>query len=287
MTLSHDHHVVPQFYLRAFADGQRKIQQLSRDDRVGRLVAVKRATVAADFYNIRDADGFEHDGWEKILSRLEAHAAPAIRAVVGGRWPLVNAERERMVSWIAAQYLRTPAFRFVLDRTLDDFREDTERGGVAAILKAVNRPDLSDEEALSLWKKGNEAYPRGAYQSSNTQLRWFGDLLPGLAKALYERAWTVVRFSTPALLTADNAVVPIDDRGDLHPLAGGARVVSIALDRRTLLMLVDTKPHYDREVVGTPEVAFMANAVAVHNADRWVFQHPSDDHAAPLWDIPA
>lgn len=286
MPISHDHHVVPQFYLRGFADGQRRIRQLSRTHRTGRLVAVKRATVAADFYNVRDAEGTEHDGWEQVLGYIETRAAPVAQKIVHGVWPLPDNEREMLANWIAAQYLRTPAFRFVLDQNLDEWRDGIDRRGLDAIRSAVDRSGLSDDAARGLWERGNQLYPRGAYQSTNTQLRWFAALLPDTAKALYERAWTLVRFPEPALLTADNAVVPVEVGDDLHPLATAARVVLVALDRQHLLQLVAAAQHQDRTVTGTSEMAFMANAMAVHNADRFVFQHPADDLANLVWDIP-
>lgn len=287
VTISRDHHVVPQFHLRRFADSERKIRQLSRGDRDGRLIAVKRATVQDAFYNIKTAAGDDHDGWEKILGTLEARAARAIASIVEcGVWPLPDLERERLVNWIAAQYLRTPAFRFQVDVSLDDWRAEVDRGGPDAILRAVNRPDLPEADALALWARGDGYYPRGAYQSNNVQLRWFRDMLWDTAKAFYERRWVLVRFPQACLLTADNAVVAIDDREVLHPLAPGARLVAIALDRRHLLQLVDARPHHDLAVVGDGELAVMHNAMAMHACDRYAYQHPSDDFADGLWDLP-
>lgn len=287
MSISRDHHIVPQFHLRRFADPQRKVRQLSRDDRDGRLIAVKRATVRDGFYNIRTAAGDDHDGWEQILGTLETSAARVVAAIIErGVWPLPDRERERLANWIAAQYLRTPAFRFQVDVSLDDWRAEVDRGGPGAILKAVNRPDLSEADALALWKRGDNYYPRGAYQSNNVQLHWFRDMLWDTAKALYERRWVLARFPQPCLLTADNAVIPIDDREELHPLAAGARLVAIALDRRHLLQLVDARPHYDLTVVGDGELAAMHNAMAINACDRYVYQHPADDFARGLWDLP-
>ncbi|MGM9473446.1 DUF4238 domain-containing protein [Pseudarthrobacter sp. YS3] len=286
MPLSRDHHVVPQFYLRGFADDQRRVRQMSRAERAGLQVAVKRATVEADFYNIRDGEDAFHDDWELLLGRIESNAAPVFHNVVHGTWPLADNEREKLVDWIAAQYLRTPAFRFVLDHSLEEWRVEIEQGGIDAMRAVVKNQELSDDQVLQLWEQSNEPHPRGAYQPTYVQLVWFIGMLPQVAKALYERAWTLVRFPEPALLTADNAVVSVDDREEIHPLAPGAKVVQIALDRQNLLQMIISDRHDDTDLTGTPEMAHMANALVVHNADRFVFEHPGDGLAEWLWDIP-
>lgn len=261
---------------------------MSNSNRAGELLAVKKATVEADFYNIRTASGELHDGWEQVLSLLEGHAAPVLRAIVGDSgWPLASRDRERLVNWIAAQYLRTPYFRFQLDLSLENARAAAVAGGVEAIRAMADRPDLSDAELLEAWSKADGYYPRGAYQDANTQLRWFRDLLPETAKALYERPWNLVTFDEPSLLTADNAVVPIGDGDDeMHPLAPGAPVVNLALDRTHLLVLGIPGNAPDVQQSGTAEHAFMVNAMAIHHASKLVLQHPDDDFANELWDVP-
>lgn len=288
MPLSRDHHIVSEFYLKRFADERRQIRRLSRSDRAGKIVATRRATVERDFYIMRDAEGQEHDRWEKdVFGRsLENHAAPVIRQIARGRWPLNDRQRERLVEWIAAQYLRTPTFRSFLDRNLDEWREGVEEGGQPAIRAALRGPGTSDEDAVRLWGRATELYPPGESQSTNTHFRWFAGLLPETARAFYERSWTLARFTEPALLTADIPVVPVDDGGTLHPLAPGAEVVFMPLDRINLLMMSKSSDHRDREISGTQELAAMSNALTVHHSQEYVYSHPEDHFAEGLWDIP-
>jgi len=99
---------------------------------------------------------------------------------------------------------------------------------------------------------------------------------------VYFRAWHVLRFPAPVLLTSDAPVAvwsPPDADGLPVGIANAAEVY-LPLDRQTVLVVteqhVDDAP--DRIVDDpAPKRAVRANTAVAANAHRWVCHHPDDD----------
>src|SRR5450830_1855250 len=97
MAAKHAHHVVPQFYLRRFADDEKMVREWSTASQRGSLTPIRHATVVQDLYTIDDKHGAELDGFEDLLSRIESNAARVLYEVLNARhWPLNDKSRQRL-----------------------------------------------------------------------------------------------------------------------------------------------------------------------------------------------
>ncbi|MEO6533577.1 MAG: DUF4238 domain-containing protein [Pseudolysinimonas sp.] len=275
-----NHHTVPQFYLKAFGDAQKRIWATDLATNSGKLIPIKKATAIDSFYLIETKTGEEHQGWEDLFGLLETGASRSIRRVLNGEWPLRRDPRERLANWIAAQYLRTPKMRAYLDKTLDEWRLVVDKGGASAMKAAMQQPDIGDAEAVALWTRADNVIPRFQPQTNGGYLNAFSSLLKDTAREVYERRWQLVTWSRPCLITADEMVVPIASAGPpWHPLIGAADIVAVPLSRTALLMLCETDPtgaKPDDTATGDDHQAAMLNRMATSNAYNTVFRHPDD-----------
>lgn len=275
-----EHHIVPQFYLRRFADDQQRTWAIDIATNTGSLIPVKRATTTSGFYLFDTKTGDEHEGWEALLGVIESGAARSIRRIVEQQqWPLPRQSRVNWATWVAAQYLRTPKMRSYLDSSLDAWRESVDEGGPEAIRKSASRPDLTDDEAAALWKRADETILRHQIQPNGAYMRAFGNLLRGAAQNLFERRWRLVRFAQPSLMTADEVVVPIGQEGEAFPLITAADLVLVPLSRDVAVMACEHDPKGQRPddaVMQDEHQAGMLNRMVIDNAHATVFRHPAD-----------
>lgn len=76
------HHMVPQFYLRRFADAGRKLAVVHRGDGSIQQRSVRQAAAETDFYAFETLEGDRSYEVENALSQVESAAAPAIARVL-------------------------------------------------------------------------------------------------------------------------------------------------------------------------------------------------------------
>jgi len=291
--MSHNHHVVPKFYLRRFGDGKKMLRSLNTTTGATSLVPVSLATVAQDFYLVESRTGQVHEGWENsVLWAVENYGALAIRKALDKNvWPLPRELRAHLASFVAAQHLRTPAMRKRFDDSLEQSRAKVDAGGPDAMRAIMEKPHLSDEGARALWGYANQVYPRAQPQNTGTQFNNFAGLLEDTTKDIYERRWSLMTFGSPSLITSDDPVTGVFENGTLTPwiLAAGTTVY-IPLSRVSLLVIGEPDPHSQRpddRLVGTPERAEQVNGWTLANATSEVFEHPDDDVISTIMERPA
>ena len=109
------HHYVPRWYLRRFADEQRRLLAIHVDGSV-RRVSVKNAAASPDFYT-QWTNGRRDVSLEQRFGSLESDAAVVVVALVAGEMP--DADSRAVLSlYMAAQLLRTPLYRNSFMRTI-------------------------------------------------------------------------------------------------------------------------------------------------------------------------
>lgn len=282
MAAKHDHHVVPQFYLRRFADGERMVREWSIDTQQGLLVSVRRATVVKDLYTIDDKHGAELDGFEDVFSRIESEAARALNEVLTDhRWPLNDKSRQQLSLWLSAQYLRTPRTRGFLEAQMNSLRSSLDQSSINGLRDEIRALGWTDKEIDIKWAETLDYYASEGPQRRNVHVGWFRSLVFDASKKLFERPWHLFRFDDPVLMTSDCPIVPIRENirePGLHLLA--APLVHIPLDRFTLLQILPAKDNIqdgdDLLRQGAQELATMSNIMVIEHADRHTYEHPDD-----------
>lgn len=275
------HHVVPQFYLRRFADDLKQIYQTDKTNGAAALTPVKHATVVRDLYTVDGNEGDELDTLEDIYSRIESDAARVFKSVLDDDvWPLNDQQREAMSIWIAAQFLRTPRMRNALDESMNEHRKHIESLSLDDVRTQLGDAPWSDAELEAKWKETLEYYSVDGPQPRNAQARWFGHLLEEATRGMFLRNWHLARFDAPVLLTSDSPVLPMREDGSFQEVKNPAAafLTAVPLDRATLLLIQPTRATLqgDRTVQQTREFASMINLVMAEHADQYVFEHPED-----------
>ncbi len=294
------HHLVPQMVLRRFANSAGRIVMVSRDDpsRAPITTSIKNAAAEAGFYRIDTNDvaeshqsGHDPEVVEQTLAAIEGLVRPLLDNLARGRLPLFE-ERYRIAQFLALQHVRGPGFR-----------EDMNRLGTLAARDHLRQTMTAERAAAYLRQQGLAAGPADAQAFLDSALGETGPTLvmsqPHAMQAalrhavevvqplVYFRAWHVLRFPDPVLLTSDTPVAvwsPPAPDGLPVGIANAAEVY-LPVDRQTVLVVTDE--HIDAapdQVVDdpAPERAARVNAAVAANAHRWVFHHPNDTPLAKI-----
>ncbi|QBR93757.1 DUF4238 domain-containing protein [Nocardioides euryhalodurans] len=282
------HHLVPQMYLRLFADERSRITLVDRDDldRAFRT-SVKKACAEVGFYDWRpdlhpdsppvDEEILHPEFVERSLSAFESRAVSPIRRILSsGQPPHTKEDRYHLTNFIAFQMTRTRRFREDLSATgtkamREHLKSTLDAASVAEWLRARGEPyspeDVREFIASATGEDGPRLVPDPAYAIQQA----VGQALTTVAEALWTRQWAVAAFDEPRLLTSDEPVV-LWHPGDEPVGPVNAPIVWLALGRRHLLeMRADDAPLLAQE-----DRAAIFNAAVATGADRWIIHHPHD-----------
>lgn len=111
------HHLVPQFYLRRWADDRDQVFVVPRDGKP-HLSNIINAVVESGFYTVDVATG-PTDEVETRLSEIEGQLAPAIARTVDGAWPISDEDRGALANFAALQLGRGWQLRSMLNEGTD------------------------------------------------------------------------------------------------------------------------------------------------------------------------
>jgi hypothetical protein len=106
------HHLVPRFLLSRFAcdrGGRERIVQLDLRTGKPQWVDPTKAASRTRFYRVTDEDGTVHQRVEFFLSRVESHAATALRSMCSNPGPISPADRATLSMFFALLEGRTIA----------------------------------------------------------------------------------------------------------------------------------------------------------------------------------
>lgn len=284
------HHYVPQFLLRCFADENDQLRATSRGDlRDSHITAVRRAAAERGFYRIPTEEltpeskaGHDPESIERSLAEVEARASDDIRLIVAGNSPYTQDLHYRMATLIAMQLTRSPRFR-------------SDYVGVANLAaRALLKEKLTDDRLRRhLVDHGRSARHEDVAKFRKEVLEGDYRLVPSathlvqetlkfgivdLAPLMFSRTPRVLRFSEPLLLTSDVGAAPWSPN-DPTPWSNGitnAHSIFMPLNRFTALALTIGGSPLDRVV--QPIWATHSNFALANAAERWVYQHPEDNH---------
>jgi hypothetical protein len=298
------HHLVPQFYLRNFADGNGQVALVDRDDPERVILnAVRKACSEVGFYRIetevlaREEDRVSHDpeSVEQHLSMFEQSAAPAIYKLL--RTAFADFTRDdwfHMINFIALQTVRghrwredfnalaTQAMRVHLGATVTD---ET----IAQWLRDEGRPvhptAISDyREQMVGPDRPRLIAPDAVHIQEGFKLA-LGDLGERLAD---DMRWSLIASDSVQILTSDEPVCWWA-AGNTPVGYGSAQVVWLPLNPRVVLQLMDAD--VTTEDLGLPspstpsgrdELCRFINSQVGGQAHRWIVHRPGD---RPLDDV--
>ena len=283
------HHTVSKFYLAGFADESSQITQVHLPGHHTHLNSVANATVDTDFYSLRSEDGTLDDSMERAFGALESDAANAIQLVGAGRRTLADNERAALASWIALQYLRTPAFRKVQTQVAAQTHQMIVlMAGKDQLRKTIEEHEgrpISDERLEWEWSDLTTGEGPTLEDDPVLHATAIGETLPWLAEVVFRSQWMRVTFQRRKLVTCDHPVAlvpPADVPAFMGVGLATASAYLMPLNRRLGLIV---RPHdygSDIEIDGTTSLWALFTEMMLQNARKFVFHHPEDSIPSDL-----
>jgi Protein of unknown function (DUF4238) len=250
------HHLLPQFYMRAFADERGQLRAVPRIGENGPQTAYtaspENILVERDFYAITDDEGERRQIVEEAFARLEGNASDSLRLLLDGGLVLDAEQRAAWSELMAVQVTRGRQFR-------DSFKEFSGRLGKQLLaVTAANAPDEYFERMNSeLEESGEASLPSVPPELRQSLISGDGfDVVPTqehlvemslaavgeLTNIFFRMSWKLLRFERDCLLTSDHPVSYWREPSYADPFFGigpiTAREVRIPLSPRAALVLV-------------------------------------------------
>jgi hypothetical protein len=271
------HHLVPEFYLRRFADENGRIRRLDMSG--GNVVmSVTNAAVETDFYTIQTGDG-PSDAIEQQLSEIETRAAEAFRDIDAGRLAS-SAVPNGLVDFVAIQATRGRDFR----DTMNDFTNQVAQmmfamiGSDPTMLERAVTDILGREPTEEELQKYRDGLTRRddfkVAMSDNAAVQAMLEGAASLAPLFSMMPWHLlgVPDDAPLLVTSDRplALWARERSGQFFAVGfGTADEITLPIDPRSCFVITprgETPP--DQTTIG----AVIRRTVGA--AHRWVFSHP-------------
>ncbi|MEU4806878.1 DUF4238 domain-containing protein [Actinosynnema sp. NPDC023587] len=283
-------HVVSKFYLKGFADEAGQLRRVYLPGDRSHLMAISDATVVKDFYTVTLPDDSESDMFERAFGGIEAAASEALRAAIGGVWPLQRDVRGGLASWLALQHLRGENIRASSEQqqalTIRLIVGVSGKQALRVLIERAEQRTLSDAELDWEWQDVTKPGGPDLKSNADAHLLLLMSLHDDMSRYLQDSHWTILRFKRRSLLTTDNPVVMAvrpDDSGRngigiftadafLAPLS---RYAALMMQPRHKLPIQGVfVPDFDES--GSTTYAHWINQELVWHARRHIYMHPDD-----------
>lgn len=230
------HHVLPQFYLRAWADAQGLVAMRDRSDRPEVRTGTTALAVEKDFYSVEGPDGEKDSSVEEGLAKIDAEGAAIHKALGNFDFPLASEQKDAFATWLGLQWVRGRSsrasgseladkmqkmlIRFGLENAEisetqhDDAPEDPdpveqerdrmieESAGPGVPIPDFSHLDKGQRDALAAeLDEGRFVLPRAR------QLQTMLQMAPAAAVPFREAEWHLLRFEDPVLFTSDEPIL--------------------------------------------------------------------------------
>ncbi|WAU82612.1 DUF4238 domain-containing protein [Streptomyces sp. Qhu-G9] len=276
---SKEHHLVPKYWLRAFAEDGHVLGRWRGG--AEHRTPVRRAAVVRHFNTDPLAEGEQRVALETYLDQhVDGPCAPVLRAARQGQWPLPQAQHALALDALAWQVVRTQAFR--------SFDEQVGRHLFPALwaMEAVEYCEERLERPLSqaqrmevFWTALRTAPdpsvigdPRSALRASIRAFERTRDLLAAPGRRL-----VLLRSSEPLLVLSDSAVAlrRKDGTFGLTPPLLPETIEVFAPLSPTCLLISTPRTHHRVHQGLTRKIAAKANAGASAWCQKAVYRPPS------------
>lgn len=282
------HHVVPEFYLRRFANDDGQITAVKRDDPSSSYTtSVVNVAVQGYFYAIPTNEGWDNT-IEDALSKLEDVAIHDVAALADGKHS--EELRTRLSFFFGVQLARGRTSRQAsIDFQKDVFKKILQLSTPEIIKATLERQGeaITIEEAAKVAAVGRDPTLRVEFQKVGPKglsaeslvnaadvFKYGEKLIPGF----YNRAWLVAEFDDPVILTSDEPIAyGQDTRFPGHPagLANADSVVFPIDPHRALIMQrPDLATRASVRAKGAPVQSRFVNMLVAFRANKQIFHRP-------------
>ncbi len=207
------HHLLPQLYLRRWADADGQVRLVGTREGRSFIANVADAIVQNNFYSVETDDGSPPDVIEKALAELEGYAATGFAALDEGMWPLDDESRTALAHFIALQITRGEVFRATMNMAADKVGKMMLHLTAAhpETLRRLMREtgdgtDPSDAEVAAQ----AEFLARGEYtirESQNASAAFFLETAGELLESVFACSWDLLTVTGELpLITADEPI---------------------------------------------------------------------------------
>ncbi|MEV7211248.1 MULTISPECIES: DUF4238 domain-containing protein [unclassified Streptomyces] len=265
--IAKEHHLVPKFWLRAFAE-EGHLTGLHRDGREHRT-PVKRAAKARNFNTDPLVQGMQRVALETYLAeKVDHYAAPVMRAVRSGTWPLATEHLQVLRRTLAWQLVRTQMFRSWNAQVGAHLAPVVWAHEIISLYQRRLGRMLTDQEGISVFW---DAYHRAPDPQLFNDDRWhLRAPIQGLSFAMDylgapERHLVLMQAQAPCLILGDTGVVIRRTSGtySIAPPLFGAATELFAPVSPTHLLISTRRPERYQDGVLTAALARQANKGAV------------------------
>ncbi len=303
------HHLVPEFYLRGFAEGS-QIGLVDRDLRKRFVTSVNRALKVGGFYEITQKptidlaslDDTERVDYLASLNDVAAlpHLAPKIFRRDGDTVTILPGAVEAILGYFesrakpALQRLRdsfpaiTPEDRFWIAQFigLQFARGHALREQVNDIMKLTLAEMVKDSPRLAKdWERGTgrKAHEvadalRGLTFTGDRMYTHMFDALTAAAEIIFLRTWRLLEFERGRVITSDEPCAPWGRPGrniETHPLGlATADAVFFPVDSSRVLQFLRPDGAVELRKAGSEVKLRQSNNAVASNARRWIVYSP-------------
>lgn len=306
----HNHHTVPQFYLRGFSKKGKKEKvteiKLPGDTYVEKTI--RKASVIIDYYLIKpdefQSPDLEPDIFEDWLDdEFESPTGKVFQKINGGEWPLRPDDRATLAKFITLQLMRVPTYRDSIDDAMTAVALATLALNGRENLKSEIRKNFGvdyDEESLDeIWHTIEDGTFR-VENHSKAHLVSIMENLPEMVHYISGRAWFLVKFSRKTLFTSDSPVVVGPALYGVPAGLANAPEIMFPLNRATAIIMGHPSDYlvtedddtndihygkYDVILPGNTLIHKQLTAHIIHNAKEYLYCHPDDREKLPK-DLP-
>jgi len=289
------HHVLPQFYLRAWRDGDGKVAMLNRDGREIET-GTRALAVENDFYAVTDQEGNKSSVVETKLAEWDGEAAAAHAALLRDEFPLEKEQREALGCWLGLQWLRGRSSRANGEELYDKLTKMVIQFGLERNSSEGESPEPPVSQQIGDVGPGFEIPILGdlpdnmkadladqdSYRVTPTreeQITQMLNSLPVAPDAFLETEWHLLRFQGHPLLTSDEPIIlqrrpsPENALRGVGPASADSLYVPISPAR--CLALIRTGPSGSETIRDLPDQeAKNVNRSSVRTMWSQLFRHP-------------
>jgi hypothetical protein len=290
------HHYVPTSYLKGFtATGDEDASLHVLDKHTGRQweSCPTKTACERDFYALEVDEDSEHDAAavETFFSQIEGNSREAINATLrDGRVP-EGELRQRLVEFIALQFVRVPGTLQAFDDFADQLTKKvawyltaTPEAWAAHLQRMKDAGDPVPDvpyERMREFARSEEEY-RASWRQ-NTRLGLLLHTLPALADVVAIRKWSLVVAPNgcPDFVCSDRPLVlgwiePPGARGMAPGLALTNTLAQIPLSRRAALLGMLERPF--PTTTADPKLVGIVNWWTIRHATRYVYSTEPNFH---------
>jgi len=276
------HHFVPQFYLRNFADGKRRLRMYARGRGAEPIVAmVKDAAVESGFYSVAHESGEKSQRVESVLSVIDDKAKAAVDAILRGGFPPERQAREDLAIFIALQTLRTPLDRRQYEAMVDYTQKVMLEGWTADYARERLQQtglDTTDEAVAEIMDVVDNPEKYRFVPHQNEHIKIMLSVATQVAPVIAARAWLLGACNTASFVTSDHPVVwrsaPNETNRHLGVGLGNAEEVYFPLDRHHVLMMALPGELPERRVELPGDAVLFVNHLVAESSHKWTYQQP-------------